>query len=82
MVAHWSQGFCAGGGKVGWEFPLPLAAASFALALLGFGAWSVDNALGLVYSDALRWTWLVLVAVGTVAALAARAMFAPKAKPA
>ena len=81
-VAHWSQGFWAGGGKVGWEFPVPLAAASFALALLGFGAWSVDNALGLVYSDALRWTWLVIVAIGTVAALAAKAMFAPKVKPA
>jgi putative oxidoreductase len=81
-VAHWSQGFWAGGGKVGWEFPVPLAAASFALALLGFGAWSVDGALGLAYSDTLRWGWLAIVAVGTVAALAARAMFAPKPKAA
>src|SRR5256885_14994881 len=26
IVAHWSQGFWAGGGKVGWEFPLPIVA--------------------------------------------------------
>jgi putative oxidoreductase len=37
VVAHWSQGFWAGGGKVGWEFPVPLAAAGFALAILGPG---------------------------------------------
>src|SRR5438067_12479741 len=52
VVAHWAQGFWAGGGKVGWEFPLPLAAASFAIALLGFGAWPVGNALGRVYPGA------------------------------
>jgi uncharacterized membrane protein YphA (DoxX/SURF4 family) len=26
VVAHWPQGFWAGGGKVGWEFPVPLLA--------------------------------------------------------
>ena len=33
IVAHWNQGFWAGGGKVGWEFPVPLAAGALAIAL-------------------------------------------------
>jgi len=78
IVAHVPQGFWAGGGKVGWEFPVPMAAAAFAIALLGNGSWSVDGALSLSYSDQLRWAWLAIVAIGAVAALAARAMFAPK----
>ena len=78
IVAHVPQGFWAGGGKVGWEFPLPLAAAGFAIALIGNGAWSLDAALGLTYSDQLRWTWIAIVALGTVAALGAKMAFAPK----
>src|SRR3989454_2686513 len=78
IVAHWSQGFWAGGGKVGWEFPVPLAAAAFAVALIGNGAWSLDRMLGLVYPDWLLGAWLVLMVVGDVLALGARAMFAPK----
>src|SRR5437773_5542443 len=78
IVAHVPQGFWAGGGKVGWEFPLPLATAVFAVALLGNGAWSLDAAFGLTYSDTLRWTWLAIVAVGVVLALGAKAVFAPK----
>jgi len=78
IVAHVPQGFWAGGGKVGWEFPLPLATAAFAVALLGSGAWSLDAAFGLTYSDTLRWTWLAIVAVGVVLALGAKAVFAPK----
>ena len=78
IVAHWSQGFWAGGGKVGWEFPVPLAAAAFAVALIGNGAWSLDRLLGLAYPDWLLGAWLVIVLVGAVLALSARAMFAPK----
>ncbi len=78
VVAHVPQGFWAGGGKVGWEFPLPLAAAAFAVALLGNGGWSLDAALGLTFSDTLRWTWLALMAAGVVVALGAKAMLAPK----
>ncbi|HEV8469379.1 MAG TPA: DoxX family protein [Candidatus Limnocylindria bacterium] len=78
IVAHWPQGFWAGGGKVGWEFPVPLAAAAFAVALIGNGAWSLDRVLGLVYPDGLLGAWLVLMAVGIALALGARAMFAPK----
>ncbi len=79
-VAHWSQGFWVGGGKAGWEFPLPLAAASFSLALLGFGTWSLDSLLNIAYSQNLRWAWLGIVAVGTIAALASKTMNAPKPK--
>src|SRR5438477_10707196 len=78
IVAHVPQGFWAGGGKVGWEFPVPLAAAAFAVTLLGNGSWSIDGLLGLTYSDPFRWTWLAVVAVGAVLALVMKAMFAPK----
>jgi putative oxidoreductase len=78
VVAHWSQGFWAGGGKGGWEFPVPLAAGALAIALGGNGAWSLDRLLGLVYPDWLLPAWLVLMAVGAVGALAVRSMQAPK----
>ena len=61
IVAHAPQGFWAGGGKVGWEFPVPLAAAGFAVALVGNGQWSLDGALGLTYAEGLRWLWLGIV---------------------
>jgi putative oxidoreductase len=79
IVAHWSQGFWAGGGKVGWEFPLPIAAGALAIALIGNGAWSLDRLLGLVYPDWLLPAWLVLIAVGVALALAGRLMQAQKA---
>jgi putative oxidoreductase len=80
-VAHWPQGFWAGGGKVGWEFPLPLAAAGFALAILGPGGWSVDRLLGLTYPDWLLGAWLVLMAIGALGAILARTFLAPPPKP-
>jgi putative oxidoreductase len=79
VVAHWSQGFWAGGGKVGWEFPLPIAAGALAIALIGNGGWSLDRLLGLSYPDWLVPVWLVLVAVGAALALGVRAMQQPKA---
>jgi len=79
IVAHWSQGFWAGGGKVGWEFPVPLAAGGLAIALAGNGALSLDRLLGLVYPDWLLPAWLVLMAVGVVLALGVRSMQAPNA---
>ncbi|HEY8807500.1 MAG TPA: DoxX family protein [Candidatus Limnocylindria bacterium] len=78
IVAHVPQGFWAGGGKVGWEFTLPLAAAAFSSALLGNGAWSLDSALGLTYSDQLRWTVIAIVAVGVILALGIKTLMAPK----
>ena len=77
IVAHAPQGFWAGGGKVGWEFPVPLAAAGFAVALVGNGQWSLDGALGLTYAEGLRWLWLGIVAVGLVLALGIRMVFPP-----
>jgi putative oxidoreductase len=79
IVAHAPQGFWTGGGKVGWEFPVPLAAAGLAVALTGNGGWSLDGALGLAYSDGLRWVWLGIVAVGVALALGIRMVFPPKA---
>jgi len=79
IVAHWPQGFWAGGGKVGWEFPVPLAAGALAIALAGNGQWSLDRLFGLVYPDWLLPAWLVLMAVGIVLALAIRSMRAPEA---
>jgi putative oxidoreductase len=78
IVAHVPQGFWAGGGKVGWEFPLPLAAAAFSIALLGNGTWSLDSLLGLTYSDQLRWTVIAIVAVGVIVALGIKMLMAPK----
>jgi putative oxidoreductase len=79
IVAHWSQGFWAGGGKVGWEFPLPIAAGALAIALAGNGAFSLDRWLGLAYPDWLLPVWLVIVAVGVAGAFGVRSMQAPKA---
>ena len=79
IVAHWPQGFWAGGGKVGWEFPVPLAAGGLAIALAGNGALSLDRLLGLAYPDWLLPAWLVLMAVGVALALGVRSMQAPKA---
>jgi uncharacterized membrane protein YphA (DoxX/SURF4 family) len=77
--AHWAQGFWAGGGKVGWEFPVPLLAGALAIALAGTGAWSLDRLLGLAYPDWLLPAWLVLMAVGAALALGIRSIQAPKA---
>src|SRR2546427_1821178 len=82
VVAHWPQGFWAGGGKVGWEFPVRLAASALAIALSGNGAWSLDRLLGLVYPDWLLPAWLALMAAGALLALGVRSTQAPKtAKP-
>ncbi|MBI2773686.1 MAG: DoxX family protein [Chloroflexi bacterium] len=79
IVAHWSQGFWAGGGKVGWEFPVPLAASALAIALIGNGAWSLDGLFALTYPSALLPAWLGLMVLGDALALAIRAVYAPKA---
>jgi putative oxidoreductase len=78
VVAHWAQGFWAGGGKVGWEFPLPLAVGALAIALAGNGAWSLDQLLGLTYPEWLVPAWLVWMGAGALLALVIRSMQAPK----
>ncbi len=77
IVAHVPKGFWAGNG--GWEFPVPLAAGALALALIGNGAYSLDAALGLTYSETLVGLWWIGMVVGVVLAFISRAMFAPKA---
>jgi putative oxidoreductase len=77
IVAHLPKGFWAQEG--GWEFPVPVAAGAFALAIIGNGRYSLDAVLGLTYPDTLVGLWWILMAVGVVLALALRAMFAPKA---
>jgi putative oxidoreductase len=79
IVAHLPKGFWAGDG--GWEFPVPVAAGAFAVALIGNGRWSLDAALGLTYSDRLNLVWGGLMVVGVLIALILHAA-APKQKPA
>ncbi|HEV2250992.1 MAG TPA: DoxX family protein [Candidatus Limnocylindria bacterium] len=78
VIAHMPQGFWTGGGKVGWEFPLPLAAGAFATALLGYGGWSLDSLLFISYSDRLQWTVIAIVAAGVILALGIWMAMAPK----
>jgi len=80
IVAHYPKGFWAQAG--GWEFPVPLAAGAFAVALLGNGRWSIDGLLGVTYPDWLLPSWLALMFAGAVLALAIRAVYAPAAKAA
>ncbi len=77
IVAHVPKGFWSGNG--GWEFPVPLAAGAFAIALIGNGQYSLDGVLGLTYSDTLVGLWWIAMAVGVVLVFISRAMFAPKA---
>ena len=77
IVAHVPKGFWAHEG--GWEFPVPLAAGAFAVALIGNGAYSLDAVLGLTYSETLVGLWWIAMVVGVVLVLISRAIFAPKA---
>ena len=79
IVAHLPKGFWAQEG--GWEFPVPVAAGAFALAIIGNGRYSLDAVLGLTYPDTLVGLWWILMALGVLLVLALRAMFAPKAAP-
>lgn len=80
IVAHWPKGFWAQSGGV--EFPVPLAAGAFAVALIGNGRWSIDAALGLAYPDWLLPAWGALMVIGVVLALLSRAIFASSQKTA
>ena len=79
IVAHVPKGFWAGDG--GWEFPAPVAAGAFAVALIGNGRWSFDGLLGLTFSDQLALIWGALMVAGVAVALILR-MAAPKPKTA
>ena len=76
IVAHVPKGFWAGNG--GWEFPVPLAAGAFAIAVIGSGAYSLDAILGLTYPENLVGLWWIAMVVGVALVFISRALFAPK----
>src|SRR5437899_2061069 len=67
IVAHLPKGFWAQEG--GWEFPVPLAAGAFAVALIGNGACSLDAMLGLKYPEGLAQVWGALMVAGIILVL-------------
>jgi putative oxidoreductase len=79
IVAHVPKGFWSTNG--GWEFPAPLAAGAFAIAVIGSGRYSLDALLGLTYSQTLVGLWGIAMAVGVVLALILHAMLKPKSAP-
>lgn len=81
LVFHWPQGFWVAGDKAGVEFPIPLTAGALAIALLGFGGWSVDAAGGLTYPDWLLPAWLIVMLAGDIVLLAIRAFRQGSASP-
>jgi len=72
ITVHWQHGVFSA--TNGIEVPLLYAAAAFALALTGYGAYSLDAALGLgaIWSSALTLVVLALGVVGGLANLALR----------
>lgn len=71
-TVHWQHGLFASNNGI--EMPLLYAGAAASLALTGFGAYSVDAALGLTtfWTPAIAWGALALGALGGVANLALR----------
>ena len=69
-TVHWQHGLFAS--TNGIEVPLLYAAAAVALALTGFGAVSLDSALGLTWSAEVAWIAIALGVLGSVANLAIR----------
>lgn len=72
MTVHWEHGLFAA--KNGIELPLLYGAAAFALALTGFGQYSLDNLLGIAGHLPLTDTWIALTIgiIGGFANLALR----------
>lgn len=72
LTVHRGKGFLSSNN--GSEMPLLYVAGAIALALVGFGAWSLDAALGLssLWTPATAWTFLALGALGGAANLALR----------
>jgi len=58
---HSPQGFWNANG--GWSWVSALSASALGIALIGFGAYSIDNAAGLTYPEWLVPAWLVGVVV-------------------
>lgn len=69
-TVHWQHGLWASNNGI--EVPLLYAVAAVALALTGFGAYSVDAALGLTWSAEVAWIAVGMGVLGGVANLAIR----------
>lgn len=69
-TVHWSHGVFAQNN--GFELPLLYAATAAALALIGYGAYSLDGVLQLGWSAGVVWTVLGLGVIGGLANLAIR----------
>jgi putative oxidoreductase len=70
IVAHRGNGFFIFKPGQGWEYVMVLLVVSAAIAALGPGAWSLDNAFGLA-DDADGWTGLVVSLVAGLGGAAA-----------
>jgi putative oxidoreductase len=66
VTVHWEHGLFAG--KNGIEVPLLYAAAAFALALTGYGEFSLDAVFGYAGRWSTPFTWIVL-ALGVLGAI-------------
>jgi putative oxidoreductase len=69
-TVHWQHGVFAQNNGI--ELPLVYAVGAAALALTGFGAYSLDAALGLSWPTAVSWTAIGLGVLGGFANLAIR----------
>lgn len=69
-TVHWANGAFAQNN--GFELPLLYAVVAAAFALIGYGAYSIDAALQLSWSDAVVWTVLGAGVIGGFANLAIR----------
>jgi putative oxidoreductase len=72
MTVHWEHGLFAANNGI--ELPLLYGAAAFALALTGFGQYSLDSLLGIAGHLPLTDTWIALIigVIGGFANLALR----------
>lgn len=69
-TVHWAHGVFAQNN--GYELPLLYAVVAAALALIGYGAYSIDAAVQLTWSDSVVWAVLALGVIGGFANLAVR----------
>jgi putative oxidoreductase len=70
VVVHVPKGWWNTNGGV--EYVAVIAASALAVALTGFGAFSLDAALNVTYPEWLLPAWLGLMAIGVVVALVSR----------